>query len=157
MSDNGPSYIAVDLADWLETRNAEHIRGAPCDPQTRGKIERWHQTLRNRILLQNYSLPGDLEVQVSAFVDPSREIIEPLHCDLDTNPICADRISQFRRPHLVARLNGNTDTNGGSPIAFRPPLLPLVICFRAGGCLLSSRRWWRHINRLADRRMPGTV
>ena len=30
-------------------------------PQTQGKIERWHQTLKNRILLENYFLPGDLE------------------------------------------------------------------------------------------------
>jgi len=30
-----------------------HVRGAPCRPQTQGKIERWHQTLKNRILLDN--------------------------------------------------------------------------------------------------------
>ena len=32
-------------------------------------IERWHQTLKNRILLENYYLPGDLEAQINAFVD----------------------------------------------------------------------------------------
>ena len=37
-------------------------------PQTQGKIERWHQTLKNRILLEHYYLPGDLEPQVAAFV-----------------------------------------------------------------------------------------
>jgi transposase InsO family protein len=37
-------------------------------PQTQGKIERWHQTLKNRILLENYYLPGNLEAQVDAFV-----------------------------------------------------------------------------------------
>ena len=36
---------------------------------TQGKIERWHQTLKNRILLENYYLPGDLEAQLAAFVD----------------------------------------------------------------------------------------
>src|ERR1700730_17111244 len=35
---------------------------------TQGKIERWHQTLKNRILLENYYLPGDLEAQIAAFV-----------------------------------------------------------------------------------------
>ena len=35
---------------------------------TQGKIERWHQTLKNRILLENYYLPGDLEAQINAFV-----------------------------------------------------------------------------------------
>ena len=38
-------------------------------PSTQGKIERWHQTLKNRILLENYFLPGDLEAQIEAFVD----------------------------------------------------------------------------------------
>ena len=46
----------------------EHIRGAPYHPQTQGKIERWHQTLKNRILLENYFLPGDLKAQIEAFV-----------------------------------------------------------------------------------------
>jgi putative transposase len=46
-----------------------HIRGAPYHPQTHGKIERWHQTLKNQILLENYFLPGDLEKQIEAFVD----------------------------------------------------------------------------------------
>ena len=46
-----------------------HVRGAPYHPQTQGKIERWHQTLKNRILLENYYLPGDLENQIGAFVD----------------------------------------------------------------------------------------
>jgi len=36
--------------------------------QTQGKIERWHQTLKNRILLENYYLPGDLEAHVGRFV-----------------------------------------------------------------------------------------
>jgi putative transposase len=31
-------------------------------------IERWHQTLKNRILLDNYYLPGDLEAEIDAFV-----------------------------------------------------------------------------------------
>jgi len=35
----------------------------------KGKIERWHQTLKNRILLENYYLPGQLEAQVDAVVE----------------------------------------------------------------------------------------
>ncbi len=68
LSDNGSSYIAGDLAEWLDDRDMEHIRGAPYHPQTQGKIERWHQTLKNRILLENYFLPGDLKAQIEAFV-----------------------------------------------------------------------------------------
>jgi len=69
LSDNGSSYIAGDLATWLADRQIKHLRGAPYHPMTQGKIERWHQTLKNRILLENYFLPGDLESQIAAFVD----------------------------------------------------------------------------------------
>ena len=69
LSDNGPSYIAGELADYIEAQRMSHVRGAPFHPQTQGKIERWHQTLKNRVLLENYFLPGDLEVQIEAFVE----------------------------------------------------------------------------------------
>jgi len=32
------------------------------------RVERWHQTMKNRILLENYHLPGDLEAKIDAFV-----------------------------------------------------------------------------------------
>ena len=68
LSDNGSSYVSDELATWLGDNNMRHVRGAPYHPMTQGKIERWHQTLKNRILLENYYLPGDLEVQIEAFV-----------------------------------------------------------------------------------------
>lgn len=69
LSDNGSSYVAADLAEYLEAKGMDHMRGAPHHPQTQGKIERWHQTMKNRVLLENYFLPGDLERQTAAFVD----------------------------------------------------------------------------------------
>ena len=69
LSDNGSSYIAGDLAAWLKEQGMDHVRGAPNHPQTQGKIEPWHQTLKNRVLLENYYLPGDLEAGVSTFVE----------------------------------------------------------------------------------------
>jgi transposase InsO family protein len=69
LSDNGSSYVSSDLAEWLDAQNMGHVRGAPYHPQTQGKIERWHQTLKNRILLENYYLPGDLEANIEKFVD----------------------------------------------------------------------------------------
>ncbi len=68
LSDNGSSYISSDLATWLEGQGMSHVRGAPYHPMTQGKIERWHQTLKNRILLENCFLPGDLEAQIETFV-----------------------------------------------------------------------------------------
>jgi len=51
LDDNGSSYISSDLAEWLKDRGIAHVRGALCHPHTQGKIGRWHQTLKNRILL----------------------------------------------------------------------------------------------------------
>jgi len=69
LSDNGASYISGELADYIKDQRMSHVRGAPYHPQTQGKIERWHQTLKNRILLENYFLPSDLERQIESFVE----------------------------------------------------------------------------------------
>ena len=69
LSDNGSSYVSSDLAEWLNDNGMSHVRGAPHHPQTQGKIKRWHQTLKNRILLENYYLPGDFETHVGRFVE----------------------------------------------------------------------------------------
>ena len=65
LSDNGSSYVSERTGRMAgQAANMSHVRGAPYHPQTQGKIERWHQTLKNRILLENYYLPGDLERQI---------------------------------------------------------------------------------------------
>ena len=69
LCDIGPRYISGELAEYIEANKLCHVRGAPMQPQTQGKIERWRQTLKNRILLENYFLPGDLEAQIEAFVE----------------------------------------------------------------------------------------
>ena len=82
LSDNGSSYIAKDLVEYLEDKGMKHVRGAPMHllpgnglhanherAQTQGKIERWHQTLKNRILLENYFFEGELEAAIAAFID----------------------------------------------------------------------------------------
>ncbi|MTH65948.1 transposase (plasmid) [Haematobacter massiliensis] len=69
LSDNGPCYVASDLGEWLDKYKIDQVHGAPGHPQTQGKIERWHQTLKNRILLENYFFKEDLEAQIAAFVE----------------------------------------------------------------------------------------
>ena len=68
LSDNGPCYISGELADYLEENGMTHTRGRPYHPQTQGKIERWHRSMKNQILLHNYYLPGELEEQLQRFV-----------------------------------------------------------------------------------------
>ncbi len=47
----------------------KHSREAPHLPQTQGGIERWRQTKKIRILLEDGLLPGDLDARIAAFVD----------------------------------------------------------------------------------------
>ncbi|UCH47227.1 MAG: transposase [Betaproteobacteria bacterium] len=69
LSDNGPSYVSSELADWLEQQNMTHTRGQPYHPMTQGKIERWHRSMKNEVLLENYYLPGQLESAIDHFAD----------------------------------------------------------------------------------------
>lgn len=64
---SGSNCVSADLADWLQDKGLQYCRGAPYLPQTQGRIERWHQSLKSRILLVNYFLPGDLNAQIKAF------------------------------------------------------------------------------------------
>jgi len=68
LSDNGPSYVSSELGEWLEHNGIRHIRGRPYHPMTQGKIERYHRSMKNRILLENYYLPGQLEQSIGEFV-----------------------------------------------------------------------------------------
>jgi putative transposase len=45
-----------------------HTRGQPYHPMTQGKIERYHRSLKNRILLEHYYLPAQLEARLADFV-----------------------------------------------------------------------------------------
>jgi putative transposase len=68
LSDNGPCYLAADLADYLQDQNMPHTRGRPYHPMTQGKIERWHRSLKSSITLEHYYLPGDLKAAIGRFV-----------------------------------------------------------------------------------------
>lgn len=68
LSDNGSCYIANDLANYLLDKGMEHTRGRPLHPQTQGKIERYHRSMKNIIKLDNYFSPGQLEVKLEEFV-----------------------------------------------------------------------------------------
>jgi len=68
LSDNGPSYVSSELGKWLEDNGIRHIRGRPYHPMTQGKIERYHRSMKNRILLDNYYLPAQLEQSIEEFV-----------------------------------------------------------------------------------------
>ncbi len=69
LSDNGPCYVSGELKSWLAENGMEHTRGKPYHPMTQGKIERWHRTMKDRIMLENHYLPGDLEIKLGEFIN----------------------------------------------------------------------------------------
>jgi transposase InsO family protein/transposase-like protein len=69
LSDNGPCYVSRPLKDYLDEQKIEHIHSRPYHPQTQGKIERYHRSLKNVIELDIYWQKEELEAEIAAFVD----------------------------------------------------------------------------------------
>jgi transposase InsO family protein len=46
ISDNGPQFIARDFKEFIRVAGLTHVRTAPYYPQSNGKIERWHKSLK---------------------------------------------------------------------------------------------------------------
>ncbi len=68
LSDNGSCYIANDLKAYLKTNKIKHVRGRPMHPQTQGKIERYHRSMKNVVKLDCYYSPGQLEEKLKEYV-----------------------------------------------------------------------------------------
>jgi transposase InsO family protein len=69
LSDNGPCYISSELKQYLDEKGFIHTRSQPYHPMTQGKIERYHRSMKNVLLLDNYYSPEDLKAQIEAFVE----------------------------------------------------------------------------------------
>jgi transposase InsO family protein len=69
LSDNGPCFISTELKDYLIQPDMKHIRTRTYHPMTQGKIERYHRSMKNLILLDNYYSPSELEARISEWVD----------------------------------------------------------------------------------------
>jgi transposase InsO family protein len=69
LSDNGPCYISGQLSTYLDIHGLPHTRSAPYHPQTQGKIERYHRSLKNVVRLEQYYAPWELERAIGHFVE----------------------------------------------------------------------------------------
>ena len=70
LSDNGSSYISGDLAEWLEDHGMDSRSGRTVSPANPGQDRALASNAEEPgSRLENYYLPGDLENQISAFVD----------------------------------------------------------------------------------------
>ena len=95
----GPCYVSGELADYLETHQIAHTRGAPYHPMTQGKIERYHRSMKNVVKLEKYYSPWELERAIARFVDDYNH--RRLHEALD-NVTPADAY-EGRRLAILAR------------------------------------------------------
>jgi putative transposase len=50
ISDNGPQFVARDFKQFIREAGMQHVRTSPSYPQSNGKIERWHQTMKNEAI-----------------------------------------------------------------------------------------------------------
>ena len=70
LSDNGSCYIASEVSEYLFRQfNIAQIHGAPAHPQTQGKIERYHRSMKSVVKLQNYYCPSELIETISNWVE----------------------------------------------------------------------------------------
>jgi len=68
LSDNGSGYVSRAFGDYLHLVGIRHILATPYHPQTNGKLERYHQTIKQDVNQLPYEVPTDLEAANAAFV-----------------------------------------------------------------------------------------
>jgi len=70
ISDNGPRFIARDFKEFIRIAGMTHVRTAPYYPQSNGKIERWHKSLKSECLRPGTPLtPEDARRLIQRYVD----------------------------------------------------------------------------------------
>jgi transposase InsO family protein len=68
LSDNGSCYISSDLKSFLDKRGIAQVHGRPGHPQTQGKIERYHRSMKNVVKLDHYYSPEELKKAIGDYV-----------------------------------------------------------------------------------------
>lgn len=69
LSDNGAGYISQQFNQYLRLVGIRHITASPFHPQTNGKIERYHRTVKGEIKQVPYDMPSELKEAIRAFIE----------------------------------------------------------------------------------------
>ena len=70
ISDNGPQFVAKDFKAFIRVKGMDHVRTSPYYPQSNGKLERWHKSLKSECIRPKTPLDiDDAQRLVSAYVD----------------------------------------------------------------------------------------
>ena len=68
LSDNAPGYVSLAFSDYLRLVGIRHILATPFHPQTNGKLECYHQTVKRDVNQVPYEIPSDLKAALAVFV-----------------------------------------------------------------------------------------
>lgn len=70
ISDNGPQFIARDFKEFIRVSGMTHVRTSPYYPQSNGKIERWHKSIKGECIRPGTPLtPEDARRLINGYVD----------------------------------------------------------------------------------------
>jgi transposase InsO family protein len=70
ISDNGPQFIAKDFKEFIRISGMTHVRTSPYYPQSNGKLERWHKSLKAECIRPATPLtPADARRLIQQYVD----------------------------------------------------------------------------------------
>ena len=69
LSDNGSCYISEDIKDFMKEKGITQVHGAPNHPQTQGKIERYHRSMKNVVKLHHYYSLSDLKKAIDEYIE----------------------------------------------------------------------------------------
>lgn len=69
LSDNGPCFISSELKKYLIKNDIMHVRTRVYHPMTQGKIERYHRSMKNLLLLDIYYTPEELSEKIGHWVE----------------------------------------------------------------------------------------
>jgi len=69
LSDNGSGYLSRQFGEYLRLVGVRHIVASPYHPQTNGKIERYHRSIKGELKLLPYEMPSELEKAIANFIE----------------------------------------------------------------------------------------